>query len=100
MGMMMTNLFTSDPRAILPTTGSSRAGVRPCTYCGVTAASSMTTPAAFADAFIAALRMSSTTASSPTDMRVLFPWWESQTTDSRAQARTSSAVASTRCSGW
>ena len=28
--------------------GSSRSAARPCTYCGVTAASSTTTPAAFA----------------------------------------------------
>ena len=72
MGMMMTNLLTRLPSAIFHTTGSSRAGVMPWTYCGVTAASSMTTPAVFALAFSAAERMSSTTASRPTDMRFSF----------------------------
>src|SRR5690554_5610596 len=72
--MMMMNLFTSDPSVIFATTGSSRAGVMPCTYCGVTAASSITTPADFADAFSAALRMSSTTASRPTDMCLPGEW--------------------------
>ncbi len=67
MGMMMTNLLTRLPIAIFPTIGNSRAGVIPCTYWGVTAASSITTPAVFALALTAAVRMSSTTASKPTD---------------------------------
>src|SRR5690625_3662178 len=47
---MMIALFTNDPRAMARTTGNSLLGVIPWTYWGVTAASSMITPVAFADA--------------------------------------------------
>ncbi len=46
-------------RAIFQTMGSSRAAAKPWTYLGVTAASSITAPAAFAPAFAAWLAMSS-----------------------------------------
>src|SRR4051794_34822992 len=59
---MKSSLLRSDPRAIRRMTGSSRSAAMPCTYCGVTAVSSTTTPAAFALARPAAAPMSSTDA--------------------------------------
>src|SRR5919112_2897913 len=59
---MMRNLLRSDPRAIRLMIGNSRSAARLRTYCGVTAASSMTTPAALAPAFAAAVPTSSTDA--------------------------------------
>src|SRR5215211_2318001 len=47
------SLFFSEPKAIFRTIESSRAAAKPTTYRGVTAASSITTPAAFAPAFVA-----------------------------------------------
>ena len=55
-------LLRSDPTAILRTIGSSRLAAIPRTYCGVTAVSSTTTPAAFALARPAAAPTSSTDA--------------------------------------
>ena len=60
MGKMMTSLLRSEPLAIRQIIGSSRAGVTSETYCGVTAASSITTPAAFADVFAVSAATSST----------------------------------------
>src|SRR5829696_10173272 len=59
---MMSSLLRSDPTAMRRMIGSSRSAVRPCTYCGVTAVSSTTTPAAFTLARPAAAPMSSTEA--------------------------------------
>src|SRR5215208_229856 len=59
---MKTSLLRSDPIAIRLIIGSSRSAVIPCTYWGVTAVSSITTPAAFAVARPAAAPMSSTDA--------------------------------------
>src|SRR5699024_7421131 len=56
---MMTALFPSEPRAIRRMIGNSREGSTPRTYCGVTAVSSTTTPAAFTLARPAAAAMSS-----------------------------------------
>ena len=50
-GKMKTSLLRSEPLVMRQIIGSSRAGVTPSMYCGVTAASSMTTPAAFEDVF-------------------------------------------------
>ena len=61
-GRMITSLLTSDPFAMRQIIGSSRFGLMPVTYCGVTAASSMTTPAALAPALPVAAAMSSTDA--------------------------------------
>ena len=44
--MMYSSLFLSEPLAIRLMIGSSRSAARPCTYAGVTAVSSTTTPAA------------------------------------------------------
>ena len=65
---MMMNLLNRLPSAICLTTWSSRAGVKTRTYCGVTAASSMTTPAVLALALGAAVSTSSTTASKPNEI--------------------------------
>ena len=59
---MMIALLPSDPRAIRAIMGSSRDGSTPCTYCGVTAVSSTTTPAALTLARPAAAATSSTLA--------------------------------------
>src|SRR6478609_7792337 len=59
---MKTILLRSDPIAMRLMIGSSRSAAMPWTYCGVTAVSSMTTPAAFAVARPAAAPMSSTEA--------------------------------------
>src|SRR5689334_17295502 len=59
---MKTSLLRSDPTAIRLIIGSSRSAVIPCTYWGVTAVSSITTPAAFAVARPVAAPMSSTEA--------------------------------------
>ncbi|MNL31355.1 hypothetical protein D3C87_1531400 [compost metagenome] len=45
-GRISNSLLRMEPTAILPMIGSSRLGDRPVTYFGVTAASSITTPAA------------------------------------------------------
>ncbi len=45
---MMSSLLRIEPMAIRLIIGSSRSAVTPWTYCGVTAVSSTTTPAAFA----------------------------------------------------
>jgi len=58
----MISLFFSEPSAMRPMIGSSRAASNPWTYFGVTAASSITTPAALAPALAAAPAMSSTEA--------------------------------------
>ena len=58
-GRMNTSLFFIEPIAILRMIGSSRSAVRPCTYAGVTAVSSMTTPAALTPARPAAAPTSS-----------------------------------------
>ena len=58
-GRMMTILLTNDPLAMRQIMGNSRFGSMPVTYCGVTAASSMTTPAAFAPALPVAAAISS-----------------------------------------
>ncbi len=50
-GNRITSLLKIDPRAIFQTIGSSRAAGRFCTYFGVTAVSSITTPSDFAPAF-------------------------------------------------
>ncbi len=44
---MNTSLLRNEPVAIFLMIGSSRSAARPCTYAGVTAVSSITTPAAF-----------------------------------------------------
>ena len=81
-GRMMTSLLMREPRAIFAMIGSSRAGLSPDTYCGVTAVSSMTTPTAFEEAFtaleatssmdeavaFARVAISSSRATSPPDM--------------------------------
>src|SRR5690242_5754099 len=59
---MKISLLRRDPIAIRLIIGSSRSAVIPCTYCGVTAVSSITTPAAFAVARPVAAPMSSTEA--------------------------------------
>src|SRR5215207_3566774 len=69
-------LLRSDPRAIFLMIGSSRLAATPATYCGVTAVSSTTTPAALALARPAAAPTSSTDAAA-----------------SRARAATSSSSA-------
>ena len=46
-GRMNSSLLRSEPTAILLMIGSSRSAATPWTYCGVTAVSSTTTPAAF-----------------------------------------------------
>src|SRR5829696_4410185 len=61
-GRMISSLLRSEPIAILRMIGSSRSAASPCTYCGVTAVSSTTTPAAFTLARPAAAPMSSTEA--------------------------------------
>src|SRR6478735_11085994 len=61
-GRMNSSLLRRDPIAIRLIIGSSRSAVMPCTYCGVTAVSSMTTPAALAVARPVAAPMSSTEA--------------------------------------
>src|SRR4029077_10516931 len=58
-GNRIRSLLRSDPAAILPTIGSSRLAANPITQPGVTAASSMTTPAAFTPALAAWLATSS-----------------------------------------
>lgn len=82
-GKMMNSLLMREPRAILPMMGSSRDGLRPDTYWGVTAVSSMTTPTAFEEALtalaatssideavtFARVAISSSSATSPPDMR-------------------------------
>ena len=50
---MMKSLLMREPRAIFAIIGSSRDGLRPDTYWGVTAVSSMTTPTAFEEALTA-----------------------------------------------
>ena len=59
-GSRTTSLLIREPRAIFQMIGSSRSGLKPCTYLGVTAASSMTTPAVLEPASAAAAAMSST----------------------------------------
>src|SRR3954449_5700937 len=59
---MKSSLLRSDPIAIRLIIGSSRSAVIPCTYWGVTAVSSTTTPAALAVARPVAAPMSSTDA--------------------------------------
>ena len=59
---MISSLLRSEPDGDRRMIGSSRSAARPCTYCGVTAVSSTTTPAAFALARPAAAPMSSTEA--------------------------------------
>lgn len=61
-GRMISSLLRIDPMAIFLMIGSSRFGFAPCTNRGVTAASSTTTPTAFALARPAAAPMSSTEA--------------------------------------
>ena len=58
-GRMNASLLSSEPRAIFLMIGSSRSAASPWTYCGVTAASSTTTPAAFIEARPAAAPTSS-----------------------------------------
>src|SRR4051794_22711896 len=61
-GSRMNSLLRSEPTAMRLMIGISRSAAMPCTYCGVTAVSSTTTPAAFALARPAAAPMSSTDA--------------------------------------
>ena len=61
-GRMISSLLRSEPQKIFLIIGSSRDGSAPETYCGVTAASSMTTPAALAPAFAAPAATSSSEA--------------------------------------
>ena len=84
-GRTMKILLISEPFAIRPMMGNSRSGERPCTYCGVTAVSSMTTPTAFEEALtalaatssideavtFARVAISSSSATSPPDMGFL-----------------------------
>src|SRR4051794_25446763 len=56
---MISSLLRSDPTVILRIIGSSRSAVTPWTYCGVTAVSSTTTPAALVVARPAAAPTSS-----------------------------------------
>ena len=58
-GRRITSLLKSEPFVIFQMIGSSRSGVKPVTYCGVTAVSSMTTPAALVLALPAAAATSS-----------------------------------------
>ena len=58
-GRMISSLLRSDPLAMRQMIESSRSGLRPCTYRGVTAASSTTTPAALTLARPAPAAMSS-----------------------------------------
>ena len=62
MGSKITSLLNSEPRAIFMTMGTSRAAEKPWTYFGVTAASSITAPAALALALTACPATSSTEA--------------------------------------
>src|SRR5262245_46702859 len=55
-------LFLSEPRAMRPMIGNSRSAAKPTTYRGVTAASSITTPTAFALAFAVCVAASSSEA--------------------------------------
>jgi hypothetical protein len=55
-------LLKIDPRAIFQTMGNSRSAEKPCTYFGVTAASSITAPAALVPALVACATTSSTEA--------------------------------------
>src|SRR5829696_1278760 len=61
-GSRITSLFRSEPTVILAMIGSSRSGVSPVTKRGVTAVSSMTSPAALVPALPAARLTSSTDA--------------------------------------
>ena len=61
-GRMISSLLRSEPQKIRLIIGSSRDGSAPDTYCGVTAASSITTPAALAPALAAPAATSSTEA--------------------------------------
>ncbi len=61
-GRMKSSLLRSEPTAIFLMIGSSRCGSTPCTYCGVTAVSSTTTPADLTLARPAAAPTSSTDA--------------------------------------
>ncbi len=58
---MKSSLLRIEPIAIFLMIGSSRSEVTPCTYCGVTAMSSTTTPAALV---LAAADMRASTATS------------------------------------
>ena len=58
-GRMISSLLRSDPLAMRQMIDSSRSGLSPCTYRGVTAVSSTTTPAAFTLARPVAPAMSS-----------------------------------------
>ena len=60
MGKMMTSLLMSEPLVMRQIIGNSRWGLIPSTYCGVTAASSTTTPAAFTEVLPARAATSST----------------------------------------
>jgi hypothetical protein len=62
MGSRITSLLKIDARAIFHTMGNSRRASKPCTYFGVTAASSITAPAAFIPALVACATTSSTEA--------------------------------------
>ncbi len=82
-GSRNSSLLRTDPQAILPMIGNSRSAAKPTTYRGVTAASSMTMPAALlpalaacpttssreADAILAITATSSSRASKPEGMR-------------------------------
>jgi hypothetical protein len=59
-GSRITSLLKIDPRAIFQTMGNSRSAEKPCTYFGVTAASSITAPAALVPALVACATTSST----------------------------------------
>jgi hypothetical protein len=61
-GRMINSLLRSEPQKIRLIIGSSRDGSDPDTYCGVTAASSITTPAALVPALAAPAATSSTEA--------------------------------------
>ena len=82
---MIKSLLIREPRAILAMMGSSRSGLMPDTYWGVTAVSSMTTPTALDEALtalaatssmdeavtFARVAISSSRATSPPDMGFL-----------------------------
>ena len=66
---MISSLLRSEPTAIRRMIGSSRSAASPWTYCGVTAVSSTTTPAALTLARPAATPMSSTDAAAAREQR-------------------------------
>ena len=110
---MMSSLLRIDPIAIFFTIGSSRAAATPWTYCGVTAVSSITTPAALAVALPAAaltssmdaaaiLAMAATSSRRPNRPALIRPgpWGETWPEGYRAEVTSPSFAGSPRSCSW